>query len=83
MYDNSKKNVLIYGFGWSGKAVLHLCESFGLVCKIVDDGLEIFDDDKFLTYDSCLQNSDEFAIFLIAISGKPKIAQKIYDKLRG
>lgn len=34
-----RKNVLIYGFGWTGKAALELCEDMGCECKIIDKRL--------------------------------------------
>ena len=45
--------VLIYGFGWSGKATLELCESMGCDCYVIDDSLDIsnFNDTRFITYE--------------------------------
>ena len=82
------KNILIYGFGWTGRATLHLCEAMGCDCKVVDDGLdmELYQyDERFITYSTLAtmlkDNIDLFDLFLIAVSDKPEIACKIKNKI--
>ena len=78
--------VLIYGFGWSGKATLELCESMGCDCYVIDDSLDIsnFNDTRFITYEM-LENrvlkGDIFDLYWIAVSGKSEIVLKIQNKL--
>lgn len=73
--------VLIYGFGWSGKNVLYLCEIMGLNCKVIDDGIDLslrsdtrFVDDSFIA-------SNPPKICLICINNKPELVEKIKQKL--
>lgn len=78
--------VLIYGFSWSGKAVLHLCESMGCICKVVDDALDsiMLDDERFITYamlEDKISAGDCFDMYWIAISSKPQVTQSIQNKL--
>lgn len=78
--------VLIYGFGWSGKAILELCESMGCDCCVIDDSLDIsnFNDTRFITYEMLenkILNGNIFDLYWIAVSGKPEITFKIQNKL--
>ncbi|MDY2584175.1 MAG: hypothetical protein SOW07_00790, partial [Helicobacter sp.] len=70
--------VLIYGFGWSGKAILDLCENMGCVCRVIDDALDsiMLDDERFMTYamlEDKIVAGDSFDVYWIAVSGKPAI----------
>ncbi|MDA3969572.1 hypothetical protein [Helicobacter ibis] len=69
-------NVLIYGFGWTGRACLHLLESFGISCKIIDDSLNVVHD-KFVSLDSV----DDFDLILIAVSNKQNVIDSINNKI--
>lgn len=74
-------DVLIYGFGYTGKNVLFLCESLGCRCKVIDDGLniELLNDARFLAFNQL--NSYKFKLYLIAVSAKPNTIKAISDKL--
>ena len=78
--------VLIYGFGWSGKATLELCESMGCDCYVIDDSLDIsnFNDTRFITYEMLeirVLKGDIFDLYWSAVSGKSEIVLKIQNKL--
>ncbi len=79
-----RKNVLIYGFGWTGKAALELCEDMGFECKIIDDSGEI-ENEYFMTYESLQEelqdNPKRFDAYLVAVSGKLEISEAIKNKL--
>lgn len=76
-------NILIYGYGWTGKYALHLFESFGFSCYVVDDGFDfsIFRDSRFLSYNDLKQTALSFKICLIAVSGKPEVVEIIKNKM--
>ncbi len=65
--------VLIYGFSWSGKAALELCEGIGCDCLVVDDSLDTnFSDYRFITYqhlEDRILSGNVFDMYWIAISG--------------
>ena len=57
--------VLIYGYGWSGKSALALCEKIGFECFVVDDALDIHltQDRHFITKEDI--TGMEFDIVLV------------------
>lgn len=81
-------NILIYGYGWTGKYALHLFESFGFSCYVVDDGIDssfrnfsVLKDPIFLSYEDLKQKDLFFEICLIAVSGKPEVVEIIKNKM--
>lgn len=73
--------ILIYGFGWTGKNVLYLCECLNCSCKIMDDNLDLSSrkDDRFVNMDFIKHNPP--ALCLISISGKSTIFQRLKKQL--
>lgn len=69
-------DILIYGFGWTGKQALRICDEFGLSYKIVDDSL-IKLNESFIT----INEIGDIQMVFICVNGNLRAQENIKNKL--